>query len=61
MKIKIKLERTLKENQRYLFKGEKVNQLGLFNIYQHVEMMVWKITFLEWIEKQIAAGTITEA
>jgi GTP cyclohydrolase I len=57
--MKIKLERTLKENQ--LFKGEKVNKLGLFNIFQHVEMMGWKMTFQEWLDKQIAAGTITEA
>jgi len=61
MRIKIKLERTLTENQRYLFKGEKVNQLGLFNIFQHIEMMSWKMTFKEWLNKQIAAGTITEA
>ncbi len=61
MRIKIKLERTLKENQRYLFKGEKVNQLGLFNIYQHIEMIGWKMTFSEWLDKQIASGTITEA
>lgn len=57
----INLEKNLDMNKKYIYNGEKMNMLGLFNEYKHVDRSegILKTSFTNWLNQQVKNGKLT--